>query len=135
MEKLEKLHEMADFALEGVHRFSQALRPSVLDDLCLVPALEWLTTEMDKEHKITTKVIIKGNQRRLPPDKELAIFRIAQEALSNVRKHSQASAVEMTVDFSADALTLVMSDNGQGFNMPARTSDLALSGKLGIMGM
>ncbi|MFC1957617.1 PAS domain S-box protein [Chloroflexota bacterium] len=134
-ENLEKLHEMADSALEGVRRFSQDLRPSILDDLGLVPALEWLSTDMYDEYGITTSVSIIGNQHRLPPEKELAIFRIAQEALSNVRRHSHASAVEMTVDFSADALTLVMSDNGQGFDMPARTSDLALSGKLGIMGM
>lgn len=52
-----------------------------------------------------------------------------------MRRHSQASAVEMTVDFGDDALTLIMSDNGQGFDMPQRTSDLVLSGKLGIMGM
>lgn len=134
-ENLEKLHKMADSALEGVRRFSQDLRPSILDDLGLVPALEWLITELEKQYGTATKVSITGKPRRLPPEKELSVFRIVQEALSNVRRHSEASAVEMTIDFGADALTLIISDNGQGFDMPQRTSDLALSGKLGIIGM
>ena len=126
---------MADSALEGVRRFSQDLRPSILDDLGLVPALEWLITDLEKGYGMATKVSVTGSRRRLAPEKELAVFRIAQEVLSNVRRHSQASAVEMTLDFGADALTLIISDNGQGFSLPRRTSDLALSGKLGIIGM
>lgn len=135
IETLEKLREMADSSLEGVRRFSQDLRPSVLDDLGLVPALKWLTTDLEKQHRLAVKVSINGIQRRLPPEKELTVFRIAQEALNNVARHSQASAVEMTVDFSDDALTLIISDNGQGFDMPTRTSDLVQSAKLGIVGM
>jgi PAS domain S-box-containing protein len=135
IERLDKLHEMADSALEGVRRFSQDLRPSVLDDLGLVPALEWLATDIEKQGGVTTEFSITGNQHRLPPERELAIFRIAQEALSNVRKHSQASTVEMTIDFSDDAVTLIITDNGQGFYVPQRTSDLVLYEKLGIIGM
>ena len=135
IEHLGKLHETANSALEGVRRFSQDLRPSILDDLGLVPALEWLITDLKESYEITTKVSITGSKRRLAPEEELTVFRIAQEVLSNVRRHSQASTVEMTLDFGADALTLIISDNGKGFNMPQRTSDLALSGKLGIIGM
>jgi signal transduction histidine kinase len=132
---LKNLHEMADSALEGVRRFSQDLRPSILDDLGLVPALEWLITELEKNYGMTTKVGVTGRRRRLTPEIELTVFRIAQEVLSNIRRHSQASSVEMSLDFGTDALTLVISDNGQGFDIPPRTSDLALSGKLGIIGM
>jgi len=135
VENLIKLHKMAHSALEGVRRFSQDLRPALLDDLGLVPALEWLIDDLEKQHGPAGKISIRGSRRRFPPEKELTIFRIAQEALSNVRRHSQTSVVEMTIDFGTDALTLIISDNGQGFDMPARTSDLALSGKLGIMGM
>jgi len=134
-ESLEKLHEMADSALEGVRRFSQDLRPSILDDLGLVPALEWLIADLEKGYGMTTKVSVTGSRRRLAPEIELTVFRIAQEILSNVRRHSRASAVEMTLDFGADALTLIISDNGRGFNMPPRISDLAMSGKLGLIGM
>jgi PAS domain S-box-containing protein len=135
IKELGKLHDMAASALEGVRRYSQALRPSILDDLGLVPALEWLITDLERGYGMAAKVSITGDQRRLAPEKELTVFRIAQEILSNVGRHSQASAVEMTMDFGADALTLIVSDNGQGFNIPQRTSDLALSGKLGIIGM
>jgi two-component system sensor histidine kinase DegS len=135
VERLEKLHEMADSALEGVRRFSQDLRPSILDDLGLVPALEWLTTDLEKGYGIGTKFNVSGSQKRLTAEIELTVFRIAQEVLSNIRRHSQATAVEMTLDYNTDALTLAISDNGQGFDMPERTSDLALSGKLGIIGM
>ena len=135
VERLTKLHGMADSVLEGVRRFSQDLRPSILDDLGLLPALEWLLTNLEKQGQITTRISVTGNQYRLPPEKELAIFRIAQEALSNVRRHSQASAIDVAIDFGDDALTLVISDNGQGFSMPQRVSDLVLTGKLGVAGM
>ncbi|MDY6892745.1 MAG: PAS domain S-box protein [Chloroflexota bacterium] len=135
IERLRKLQEMTDSALEDVRRFSQDLRPSVLDDLGLVPALEWLITEVKEQQEIITSIEITGNQRRLPQEKELAIFRIAQEALNNAKRHSQASTIEMKVDFSDDATTLVISDDGQGFYMPSRASYLVPSGKLGIIGM
>jgi len=135
IKNLKKLHDMADSALEGVHRFSQDLRPSILDDLGLVPALEWLITDLEKQYGMATNVSITGNQHQLPPEKELTVFRIAQEALSNVKRHSQASAVELAIDFSDDAMTLIVSDDGQGFSMPERASDLVLSGKLGVLGM
>jgi PAS domain S-box-containing protein len=135
VERLKKLHEMANSALEGVRRFSQDLRPSILDDLGLVPALEWLISDLEGSYGITTRVEIFGSRRRLTPEIELTVFRIAQEVLSNIRRHSQASSVAMSLDFGADALTLIIKDDGQGFNIPQRTSDLALSGKLGIIGM
>lgn len=133
--QLERLHEMADSALDGVRRFSQDMRPSILDDLGLVPALEWLITDLEKGYGMATKVNITGRQRKLSPETKLTVFRIAQEVFRNIRRHSRASAVEMSLDFSADALTLIISDNGEGFDIPNRTSDLALSGKLGIIGM
>jgi PAS domain S-box-containing protein len=135
IERLKELHEMADSALQGVRRFSQDLRPSILDDLGLVPALEWLIANLERDQKIATNVDIIGDSLRLSPEIELTVFRIAQEVMSNIRRHSQATSVELTLDYSADALTLIINDNGQGFNVPDRTSDLALSGKLGIIGM
>ncbi len=134
-ERLKKLREMADSALEGVRRFSQDLRPSILDDLGLVPALEWLLADLEKRFGLGTKVEVAGEARRLSAEKELMVFRIVQEALSNVKRHAAASTVVMTLDFAEDALTLTIADNGRGFVMPLRTSDLALAGKLGMIGM
>jgi PAS domain S-box-containing protein len=133
--ELVKLHDTADLALEGVRRYSQYLRPSILDDLGLVPAIEWLVADLEKGSNIATRVTISGDRYRLVPEKELTVFRICQEVVSNVRRHSEASSVEMTLDYGADALTLIVNDNGKGFSLPERTSDLAISGKLGIIGM
>ncbi len=134
-ERLEKMRELAESALEGVRRFSQDLRPSVLDDLGLVPALEWLAGDLEERGGVAVNVSITGTRRRMSPEKELAVFRIAQEALSNVRRHSRASRVDVSVDFAEDALTLVIGDDGEGFYMPERASDLVVYGKLGIVGM
>ncbi|MFC2036101.1 PAS domain S-box protein [Chloroflexota bacterium] len=134
-EHLKKLRGMADSALEEVRRFSQDLRPSILDDLGLLPAVEWLTANLNKEAGIATKVNNIGTQYRLSPSNELTIFRIVQEILNNVRRHSKAAFIETTIDFGDDALTIITSDNGQGFHMPQRASDLLSSGKLGIVGM
>lgn len=130
-----RLHDIADTALEGVRRYSQDLRPSILDDLGLIPALEWLVSNLENETGIMTTIAFHGGKFRLVPEKELAVFRVCQEILSNIRKHSGATAVEMILDHEPDALTIIIRDNGQGFSMPDRTSDLAVSGKLGIIGM
>jgi len=134
-ERLEELREQSDRILEGVRRFSRDLRPPVLDDLGLLPALKWLATALEEQHSIAANIRVLGEQRRLPDEAELALFRIAQEALNNVRKHSGASAVEVTVDFRAGGITMMIADNGDGFELPRSTSDLAASGKLGIIGM
>ncbi len=135
VERLQKLRVVADSALEGVRRFSQDLRPSILDDLGLVPALEWLLSNLEKQYEVDTSMSINGTQRRLTPEKELILFRIAQEAISNARRHSEASAVNMSVDIDEAAFTLIISDNGHGFDIPERASELLQSGKLGIVGM
>jgi PAS domain S-box-containing protein len=133
--RFEELREQSDRILEGVRRFSRDLRPPVLDDLGLLPALKWLATALEEQHGIAANIRVLGEQHRLPDDVELALFRIAQEALNNVRKHSGASAVELTVDFRTGGMTMIIADNGKGFKLPQSTSDIAASGKLGIIGM
>jgi PAS domain S-box-containing protein len=132
---VEELREQTDGILEGVRRFSRDLRPPILADLGVLPALKWLTTALEEQHDIAANIRVLGEQRRLPDDAELALFRIAQEALNNVTKHSEASAVELTVDFRGAEITMTIADNGKGFEVPPATSDLAGSGKLGIIGM
>ncbi len=133
--RLEELRDQSDKILEGVRRFSRDLRPPVLHDLGLLPALKWLATALEEQHGIAANIRVLGEQHRLPDDAELALFRIAQEALNNVRKHSGASAVEVTLDFRGEGITVIVADNGKGFELPRNTSDLAESGKLGVIGM
>ena len=121
--------------LEGVRHFSQELRPSVLDDLGLIPAVQWLASDLTKNFGISVETEIKGTQRNLPQESELMLFRIAQEALTNVRKHSQATKALVRVDFTDHRIKLSVQDNGKGFKMPSGVGDLTRSGKLGLAGM
>jgi PAS domain S-box-containing protein len=132
---VEELREQSDTILEGVRRFSRDLRPPVLADLGVLPALKWLATALEEQNHIAANIRLLGEQHRLPDDTEMALFRIAQEALNNVTKHSDASAVELTVDFGSAGLTMTIADNGKGFELPPSTTHLAESGKLGIIGM
>jgi two-component system, NarL family, sensor histidine kinase DegS len=134
VERLEQLQERLEDLLQGVRRFSRDLRPSVLDDLGLLPALNGLLTSM-KEHGVQPRLETKGASRRLPPDTELALFRIAQESLNNVKRHAKASEVVVTVDFQESRVRLTIQDNGRGFQLAGRTSDLASTGRFGLVGM
>ena len=133
--RLEEFQELIDSILRGVRRFSRDLRPSVLDDLGLLPALEWLTANLMEEDGMETELKVYGDRRRLPPEAELALFRVVQEALSNVRRHSQASRVVTVVEFGEGRVRITVKDNGQGVELPGTTGDLAGTGKLGLIGM
>ncbi len=121
--------------IEGLRNFGQELRPSILDDLGLIPAVKWLASDLTKNYKIRAEVEITGSQRNLPPETELMLFRIAQEALVNIRRHSQATLATVRIDFAENRVKLVIQDNGKGFEVPPRLSDLARTGKLGLAGI
>jgi len=132
---LEGLQEQVDKLLGEVRRFSRELRPSVLDHLGLVPALEGLGSEIAEWQGIDIDTKAKGVVRRLSPEVELGLFRIAQEALHNVHKHAEASLVEILLEFAPDSVKVTVRDNGKGFDVPERIADLPVSGRLGLVGM
>jgi len=121
--------------MDLVRRFSQELRPGDLDVVGLVPTLDRLTKELDKEGKTTTRLKVVGADRRLPAETELALFRITQEALRNVRKHSEATRVLVEIVFAHNKVKLAVIDNGVGCDLPQTLGELASRGKLGLIGM
>jgi PAS domain S-box-containing protein len=133
--QIRELQDWVGKILDGVRRFSQDLRPSVLDDLGLLAALQWLAADVEKRFGIEVRTSVIGDERRLPPDAELLLFRIAQEALRNVWRHSNASRACLVVEFDEGAVRLSVRDNGTGFEAPERAGDLAKQGKLGLAGM
>ena len=133
--RLENLRSQIDSILEGVRRFSHDLRPSMLDDLGLVPAVESIADDMTNQHGIVTEVQVLGERRHLPSETELLLFRVAQEALRNVWRHSQASKAWITLEFNPDKIKITVHDNGTGFQVPDRVGDLPAMGKLGLAGM
>lgn len=133
--KLEIWRSQAVEALEELRRCAQDLRPRILDDLGLVAALEWMTEDMEKKFGITAHMEVIGTERGLPMDAQLLLFRIAQEALGNIRKHAEASTATVKLGFGDDRIRITVSDNGKGFEVSQKTEDLASVGKLGILGM
>jgi signal transduction histidine kinase len=121
--------------MEEVRHFSQELRPSILDDLGLVPAVEWLASDMTNNHKIAVDIKIAGDPVQLSSQAELALFRIVQEALTNVRKHSQATRAQVILSYSEHSVKFIIQDYGRGFDIPAGEDDLTREGKLGLVGM
>ncbi len=127
-------HRLKD-ALQGIRLFSRDLRPPMIDDLGLIPSLEWLTGQFDNESGANVELKVVGTVRRLSPEADLLLFRIVQEALNNVRRHAEASLVEVTLRFSDGRLIVVVKDNGKGFRLPDSVGDLSRSGKLGLAGI
>lgn len=131
----EELRRQVNDTIQSVRRLSQDLRPAALDRLGLLPALEWLAADVAKYSGITTNIKMIGTERRLPEEAELVLFRITQEAMRNVWRHSQASKAEITVEFDEKRTRITIADNGKGFKIPKSVNDLARDGKLGLAGM
>ncbi|MFC2006655.1 PAS domain S-box protein [Chloroflexota bacterium] len=133
--KLEILRGQAVKALEELQRCAQNLRPRILDDLGLVGALEWMTEDLEKNYGIMAHVEVMGTEPGLPIEVQLLLFRIAQEALGNIRRHAKASTATIKLGFEDNSIRMTVSDNGKGFEVSQKTGDLASIGKLGILGM
>lgn len=133
-ERLDEVQAMATEALQSVRRFSQDLRPPVLDDLGFVAAIRGLTGSL-QDAGVATELHVSGSSFRMSPEEELILFRIAQEALNNVRRHAEAMETRVCVSFDPDSIRMVIEDDGQGFETPDKFVDLVASGRLGLIGM
>jgi PAS domain S-box-containing protein len=119
-------------ALEGVKRIARGLRPSILDDLGLEEALERLTTEVARQGGFTVDLHVTGPRLpRLPDSLETALYRIAQEALTNVAKHASAKTVSVLLHRNGKTVRLVVEDAGEGFDAASTPSEM----QLGLVGM
>jgi signal transduction histidine kinase len=132
---LENLQNLADHTLEEVRRACRDLRPSILDDLGLRAALEWLS-DNSSTRGVPCTFTCTGVPRHISPESEIAIFRIVQEALSNIWRHSQATQASVQLKYLPHLLQLTICDNGKGFSAKEY---LALSHNsqsgLGLIGM
>jgi PAS domain S-box-containing protein len=132
---LKDMQEKLNRGVTEVHRFSQALRLSVLDDLGLIPAIRSLLKGLQDTDGIKTELIINGEERRYPPEVETMLFRIVQEATNNIRRHAQSPDANVTIDFQNDRIMISIKDSGKGFKMIGTPSDFLRSGKLGLAGI
>ncbi|MDO8671600.1 MAG: histidine kinase [Dehalococcoidia bacterium] len=132
---LSEARAMVQDIVGHLRNFARSLRPYVLDDLGLVPALRRLTSELADRSDCAATLEVLGSERRQRNDMELGLFRIAQEALRNVERHANARHAVVTLSYLEQGLLLVVEDDGCGFTLPPTTNDLAINGKLGVLGM
>ena len=122
---------LVDSLMSQVGEIAMRLRPPVLDDAGIIGAIEWQAADFEKRFEIVCKVESKEIARRLTQEQDIALYRIVQEALTNVARHSAATHVEISIFGEVDCLTLMIMDNGRGIGSEA----LAHSKSIGLLGM
>lgn len=126
---------IVDDALNQVRRLALALRPSMLDDLGLAPALHWMAGQHSERHGYAVQFAAARLSGRLAPDIETACFRIVQEALTNISRHAQAKCVEIDLRYEGGVVMLSVQDDGCGFDPEAMRDRASSGGSLGVLGM
>lgn len=132
-QRVQELRLLTAQALEEVRRVALDLRPTILDDLGLGPALAWRVDEFNKLAGMHASITIHGLEQRLPREIELVFYRIGQEALSNVVRHAHAQEVVVTLQRVNGQVTLEIRDDGQGFDPATVHGDNGQG--FGLMGM
>ena len=130
-ERLTAMLSLTDTTIAAVRRIASALRPRLLDELGLVAAVEWLTQELRSRTGIVCDLDLDVTDVDLDPTVSTAVFRILQEALTNVVRHANASTVTISLQMDGDALSVITEDNGRGIT----ESQLAGRQSLGLLGM
>jgi signal transduction histidine kinase len=133
---LEQIITLVRDTMEEIHRISSHLRPSVLDDLGLVTAIRSMCREFEEIYKdieINTRLEIEENA--VPGPLKIIIYRIAQESLNNIAKHSEAEAVQLTLERTEAGLALSITDDGRGFDRQAVRNRVSHMGGMGLEGM
>lgn len=134
---IEQVRELKSFSTNALGELRQIiadLRPSQLDDLGLVAALQWYVQEFEKRYAIRTDFVVEGTRSRLPPECETVLFRITQEALTNIARHASASHATIKLGIYPAQVYLTIEDNGRGFDLEKtlRSDKRAGWGLLGI---
>ena len=114
LKKTESMYELVDGAIQTVKRISTELRPGALDDLGLADAIEWQTQEFGKRTDIKSKFSASPEGIVLDRDRSTAVFRICQEALTNIVRHAKATRVSVSLRKGPGRVSLRISDNGKG---------------------
>jgi signal transduction histidine kinase len=134
-QQLAEMQQMAEQTIDDLRRLTQDLRPIYLEDLGLVTALDMLARDTSQALRIPIDFKVSGRERRLPPEVELAFYRIGQEGLSNVVRHAQSSCAELQLIFGAENTSLFIQDDGRGFTVPESPAEMTGSGHFGLLGI
>src|SRR6266568_5108523 len=121
--------------LEETRQLIFDLRPMTLDDLGLVPTLRKFIKEYGDRYGLATRFNVVGQERRLPGNTEGVLFRIIQEALTNVHKHARAKMAEVTMNLQPSRVSVTVKDDGQGFDVARTEANLHKNKNLGLLSM
>ncbi|MEM5776148.1 MAG: ATP-binding protein, partial [Anaerolineaceae bacterium] len=133
--QLLELQGLTQDTIDNLRRMIRGLRPIYLEDLGLAASIEMLAREASHAGSIPIEFSLQGEERRLDPQAEIAIYRIAQESLSNILHHSRASQAWVALAYNGGRFTIQIRDNGQGFNLFENQTDFAEKGHFGLLGM
>jgi signal transduction histidine kinase len=133
--QIRRTREIVSMALDQTRRLILDLRPTMLDDLGLVPAIRWYADTRLTGGGTMVVVETEGDQSRLPPELETAVFRVAQEAMNNAARHSGARRVSVRLSRRPEAVTLVVEDDGCGFDVGKAFRALPSGESMGLLGM
>jgi two-component system sensor histidine kinase DegS len=120
---------------DDIRRISMELRPSILDKMEFVPALESLVESLEQNYGIEAIFEVTGKERNLSQNCQISIFRVVQEALNNIWRHSKATKAEVKLNFYDKGIQLTIADNGRGFTEADMLRSPTDTKKLGIIGM
>lgn len=132
--ELAEIENTIDRSLKEIRRVMAGLHPPALDELGLVPALRQILEEL-KKYDIAYHFETTGEPARFPTNIELVIYRVVQESLNNIRKHSGASVVVLQLQFSPDSISIEVRDNGKGFDLAKTMRSAVPVGHMGLRGM
>lgn len=130
MAEVAKIRENIRETLREVRRIIYDLRPMALDDLGLIPTIKKHVSTISEYHDTEIELKILGNEYRLRPDYEVAIFRLIQEGLQNAIKHANASVIKVLIELLDEKIAIIIKDDGVGFD-PAKVSEKSF----GLLGM
>jgi signal transduction histidine kinase len=130
--KITSTQRLVEKSVEIVHRFARELRPSVLDDLGLIPALHSFVTAFAKRTHLCIRLKIFAGVEQLDAAKRTVLYRVAQESLTNVARHARATQVEMGIEKISRVVQMKIQDNGKSF--PVQRT-LQKNNRLGLLGM
>ncbi len=127
--------DILNHVIQQVRNLALDLRPSLLDELGLVPAIKWFVNGQGKRAGWNTEFVVDGDIERLPPEVELACFRVVQEALTNVARHADATHVRVKLGMNDNLLHLEIEDNGKGFDLGSARALAKAGSSVGLLGM
>jgi signal transduction histidine kinase len=134
-ERLSDARSLADEVDERISELALDLRPSLLDDLGLVPTLQWYLNRYSQRLGIEVAMEFKALESRLPEEVETTLYRVVQEALTNIARHAQANMVSLSLERSAEAVVVSIQDDGRGFDAEEMQSSGTLPEGVGLLGI